>query len=125
MTVAASEDIAFVDRLLESWAAWARNAGLPRCASPSIKYSSGRDCLPHVLAMSDDSFAVVDRAVAQLSAERKHVVRVHYCREEHESRQRKAMMCGITMRQYNARLRDAQLDVYDSLVARVEALRFT
>ena len=121
MSVAASDDIAFVDRVLESWASWARNSGLPRCSSPSIKYSSGRETLPHILAMSDDSFAVVDRAVARLITERRAVLHVHYMRSEFESRQRKAKHCGLTLRQYTNLVRDAQLDVYEQLAANVAA----
>lgn len=116
MSVAASEDIAFVDRVLESWAAWARNAGLPACSHSSLRYTSGRDSLPAVLRLSDEKFARVDRAVAHLHADSRAIIHVHYCRHESESKVRKAELCGMSLRHYKSALAQAQLDVFESLV---------
>lgn len=114
--VAASDDIALVDRVLESWAAWARDAGLPSCSHSSMRYSSGRDVMPHVLPLSDEKFARVDRAVAQLHVDSRAIVHVQYCRHESESKSKKAERCGISLRHYKAALLQAQLDVFDAIV---------
>lgn len=116
MSVAASEDIAFMDRVLESWAAWARNNGMPLCSHTSLRYSSGRDSLPAVIKLSDDKFARVDRAVAHLHATSRAIIHVHYCRHESESKCKKAERCGMSLRHYKSTLAQAQLDVFDSLV---------
>lgn len=105
-----------MDRVLESWAAWARDAGLPQCSHTSMRYSSGRDVLPHVLPLSDDKFARVDRAVAQLHMESRAIIHVHYCRHDCESISRKAERCGKSLRHYRAALAQAQLDVFEALV---------
>lgn len=116
MSVAASEDIAFIDRVLESWAAWARNAGMPVYSHTSLRYSSGRDSLPSVLRLSDEKFARVDRAVAHLHADSRAIIHVHYCRHENESKVKKAERCSMSLRHYKAALAQAQLDVFESLV---------
>lgn len=123
MTVATSEDIAFIDRILESWAAWARQDGCPRCSHP-ISYASARS-VSHVLRLGDESFSVVDSAVAKLTLERRNVIKIHYCRPEHETRGRKAQVCGISITGYNRLVRNAQLDVYEALVARVDSWRMS
>ncbi len=116
MSVAESEDIAFMDRVLESWAAWARNCGVPLCSHSSLRYSSGRDSLPSVLRLSDEKFARVDRAVAHLHRDSKAIIHVHYCRHESETKARKAELCNMSVRHYKSALAQAQADVFDSLV---------
>jgi hypothetical protein len=115
MTVAASDDIAMIDRVLASWAAWARDAGMPLCSHSSLRYSSGRDSLPSTLRLSDDKFARVDRAVAHLHTDSRAIIHVHYCRHENESKRRKAERCSMSLRHYQSALTQAQLDVLESL----------
>lgn len=115
MTIAASEDIAYIDRVLESWASWARDAGMPVCSHTSLRYSSGRDSLPSVLALSDDKFARVDRAVAHLHQSSRAIIHVHYCRHESETKSKKAERCNMSLRHYKSALAQAQLEVFDSL----------
>lgn len=114
--VATSEDVAFTDRLLESWAAWARNAGMPLCSHSSLRYSTGRDSLLSVLKLSDDQFGRVDRAVARLAQDARAIINVHYCRSENEPKRRKAQMCNLTLREYETLLTQAQADVFEALV---------
>lgn len=115
MTVATTDDVAFIDRVLESWAAWARNSGMPICSSSSLAYSSGRDSLLSVLPLSDDNFGRVDQAVARLHVDSRAIVHVHYCRHESESKRRKAELCGLSVRHYDSTLTQAQLDVFEAL----------
>ena len=114
-TATASEDVAFVDRLLESWAAWSRNAGLPLISHCSARYSTGHDKLRCVLRLDDGKFARVDAVVAKLEKSKRAVIWLHYCRDENESKSRKAAIAGMTTRAYSAALHDAQLDVHDGL----------
>lgn len=111
----------FVDRLLASWAAWARATSMPTVSRPSLTYSSGRDTHACVLNLPDDDFGKVDSAVAKLTVERRVVVWIHYyCRSEYESKRRKATLCGMSLRAYEALLREAQLDVLATLGVEVE-----
>lgn len=113
--VAASEDVAFIDRVLESWAAWARTSGMPSCSRPGSQYSTGHDSLPSVLMLSDDQFSAVDRAVARLRNDRSLIIEIQYRRPENEPKRRKATLCGISLREYESLLLAAQLDVLDAL----------
>lgn len=113
--VAASDDLAFVDRVLESWAAWSRNAGLPLVSHPSARYSTGHDRLRSVLMLTDAEFGKVDRVVAKLDTPAKAIVWLNYCRDEGETKRRKAERAGITVRMYDASLLAAQLEVHTGL----------
>src|SRR5262245_29684903 len=115
MSVAATDELAFVDRVLESWAMWARDAGMPVCSHSSLRFSNGRDSLPATLQLGDERFARVDRAVAHLHPNARAIIHVHYCRAENESKRKKAERCGMSMRHYQASLQQAQLDVFESL----------
>lgn len=121
--IATSEDFAFVDRLLASWASWGRAFGIPRCSQPSIRYSSGRDSMPHTLSLSDDEFSAVDKAVAGLHPDFRAVLLLHYCQHPGATRTRKAAMQGISLRYYNVLLHQAQLDVIQALGAMLYELQ--
>jgi DNA-directed RNA polymerase specialized sigma24 family protein len=115
MKVASSDEILFVDRLLAGWASWARRVQMPLVSQPSLTYSSGRDGHAVVLNLPDDEFDKVDKAIARLVPERRTIIVMHYCRSDYESKRRKATMCGMTLREYEAVLRNAQLDVVEQL----------
>lgn len=115
MNIAATEDVALIDRVLESWADWAKNAGLPLCSHPSLQYASARESHSVVLPLSDDNFARVDRAVAHLHTDSRAIIHVQYCRRENESRGKKAEACGMSLRHYKAALAQAQLEVLEAL----------
>lgn len=114
--VATSEDVAFMDRVLESWAAWARNSGMPLCSHSSLRYSTGRDSMLSVLPLSDEQFTRVDRAVAKLGEHYRAIIHVHYCRGDSESKRRKAQLCNMTLHTYEGFLTQAQADVFEALL---------
>lgn len=115
MSIAATEELALIDRVLDSWAVWARNSGLPLCSHSSLRYTAGRNHHSEVLPLSDDKFGLVDRAVARLHIDARAIIHVHYCRRENESASKKAEACGVSLRHYRAALTQAQLDVLESL----------
>jgi len=116
MTEAAtSDELAFVDRLLDSWATWAHSDSHGRYAKPSAAYSTGPEALPCVLPLSDQQFEQVDHAVARLPVHLKNLIAVNYFRALTETRKRKAMLLGMSVGRYTRYLQQAQAEVLAQL----------
>lgn len=112
---ATSEDLGFIDRVLESWSAWARDSGLPHVSHTSARYSTGHESLRSYLMLDDRQFGRVDRAVARLGAGMRAIIQVHYRRDENESKRQKARLCDLTLRAYEGRLAQAQAELHYEL----------
>lgn len=113
---ATSDELAFIDRLLDSWAMWAHSDSHGRYSKPSLRYSTGIDVMPSVLNLSDEQFGRIDHAVAQLPPQPRNVIAVHYFRTLSESKKRKAAILGMSLGRYERLLHHAQLDVLNQLV---------
>lgn len=115
------EEVFFVDRLLEGWAWYARNTGLPRlttkCSLGSLQKADDQGeasaARARVLELTDGQFLLIDQTVASLPKALRRIVWGEYW---HPAPLKvKARRASLTVLEYRQRLNAARWAVYVSL----------
>jgi hypothetical protein len=114
----------FIDRVLEGWAAWARNTGIdlrPTSAGDLWQISTMIEARDYVLVMTDDAFVIVDQQVARLPRRLRLVVTVEY--QDSRSSDQKAKGVGLNRLAYRQRLHAAQWSLFTALLPSLDGWR--
>lgn len=114
----------FVDRVLEGWAAWARNDGIdlrPTSFGELWQIQAILEAKDYVLVMTDDAFVTVDQAITHLPRRLRFTVMVEY--RDSRSSDQKAKALGLNRLAYRQRLHAAQWMLFRDLLPSLDGWR--
>lgn len=114
----------FIDRVLEGWAAWARNTGIdlrPTSAGDLWQISTMIEARDYVLVMTDDAFVIVDQQVARLPRKLGLTVTLEY--QDGRTSEQKARALGLNRLGYRQRLHAAQWILFTALLPSLDGWR--
>lgn len=120
-TTTDTQEMKFVDRVLEGWGQWSRSTGIdqrPVSHGQMWRIQCIIEEATHVLQLLDDDFILVDQTVAQLPWRLKHIVFEEYVgRGSWEEKRRRT---GFKKFEYRNQLLAAQWSFYSLIQQQID-----
>lgn len=116
-------EVLYMDRAVASWAHWATvdgSLGFPSILENLVKSTENSKSL-YFLAMTDDQFVDIDRAIARLPKRMRAVIEIEYCRAG--TIYEKAQRLCVSRRDYRGRVNSVLSTLYGELMPEIERWR--